>query len=106
MISLQGKTKYSESGVGVDRADQTFALDASFCPPPFFSAHTLVLHPYIYMLHKYFVSGWKHQISPHPHNFCFRGFMENNTHRCDGCILKSNEFFWRKRFTSLSAKMH
>jgi len=38
MISLQGKTKffkkrvgkYSESGVGVDRADQTFALDASF----------------------------------------------------------------------------
>ncbi len=38
MISLQGKTtffekhigKYSKSGVGVDRADQTFALDASF----------------------------------------------------------------------------
>jgi ribonucleoside-diphosphate reductase subunit M2 len=38
MISLQGKTKffekrvgeYSKSGVGVDKADQTFALDASF----------------------------------------------------------------------------
>ncbi len=38
MISLQGKTsffkkrvgEYSKSGVGVDRADQTFALDASF----------------------------------------------------------------------------
>jgi ribonucleotide reductase beta subunit family protein with ferritin-like domain len=38
MISLQGKTnffkkrvsKYSISGVGVDRADQTFVLDASF----------------------------------------------------------------------------
>jgi ribonucleoside-diphosphate reductase subunit M2 len=38
MISLQEKTnffekcvgKYSKSGVGVDRADQTFALDASF----------------------------------------------------------------------------
>ncbi len=37
-ISLQGKTnfcekrvgKYSKSGVGVDRADQSFALDASF----------------------------------------------------------------------------
>ncbi len=38
MISLQGKTnffekcigEYSKSGVGVDKADQTFALDASF----------------------------------------------------------------------------
>jgi ribonucleoside-diphosphate reductase subunit M2 len=38
MISLQGKTnffekrigEYSESGVGVNKADQTFALDASF----------------------------------------------------------------------------
>jgi hypothetical protein len=38
MISLQGKTnffekcvrEYAKSGVGVDRADQTFALDASF----------------------------------------------------------------------------
>jgi ribonucleoside-diphosphate reductase subunit M2 len=38
MVSLQGKTnffekrigEYSESGVGVDKADQTFALDASF----------------------------------------------------------------------------
>jgi hypothetical protein len=38
MVSLQGKTKffekrigeYSKSGVGVDSADQTFALDASF----------------------------------------------------------------------------
>ena len=38
MISLQGKTKFFEkrvgeyvkSGVGVDHADQTFALDASF----------------------------------------------------------------------------
>jgi hypothetical protein len=38
MISLQGKTnfsekrvgEYSKSGVGVDRADQTFALDISF----------------------------------------------------------------------------
>jgi len=38
MISLQGKTnffekcvgKYSKSGIGVDRADQTFTLDASF----------------------------------------------------------------------------
>jgi ribonucleoside-diphosphate reductase subunit M2 len=38
MISLKGKTnffdkrvgEYSKSGVGVDRADQTFALDASF----------------------------------------------------------------------------
>jgi ribonucleoside-diphosphate reductase subunit M2 len=37
-ISLQGKTnfvekrvgEYAKSGVGVDRADQTFALDASF----------------------------------------------------------------------------
>ena len=37
-ISLQGKTnffekrvgEYSKSGVGIDRADQTFALDASF----------------------------------------------------------------------------
>jgi hypothetical protein len=38
MISLQGKTnffekrigEYSKSRVGVDKADQTFALDASF----------------------------------------------------------------------------
>jgi ribonucleoside-diphosphate reductase subunit M2 len=38
MISLQGKTnffekrvgEYSKSGVGVDKADQTFALDTSF----------------------------------------------------------------------------
>jgi hypothetical protein len=38
MISLQGKTnffekrvgEYSKSEVGVDKADQTFALDASF----------------------------------------------------------------------------
>jgi ribonucleoside-diphosphate reductase subunit M2 len=38
MISLQGKThffgkrvgEYAKSGVGVDRADQTFALDVSF----------------------------------------------------------------------------
>jgi len=38
MISLQGEMnffeirfgEYSKSGVGVDRADQTFALDASF----------------------------------------------------------------------------
>jgi ribonucleoside-diphosphate reductase subunit M2 len=38
MISLQGKTnffekhvsEYSKSGVGVDKSDQTFALDASF----------------------------------------------------------------------------
>ena len=38
MISLQGKTnffkkrigEYSKSGVGVDKADQIFALDASF----------------------------------------------------------------------------
>jgi hypothetical protein len=38
MISLQGKTnflekcvgKYSISGVGIDRVNQTFALDASF----------------------------------------------------------------------------
>jgi ribonucleoside-diphosphate reductase subunit M2 len=38
MISLQGKTNffekrvgdYSKSGVGVDRVDQTFALDTSF----------------------------------------------------------------------------
>jgi hypothetical protein len=38
MISLQGKTdffekrvgEYSKSGVGVNRADQSFALDASF----------------------------------------------------------------------------
>jgi hypothetical protein len=38
MISLQGKSNffkkgvgdYSISGVGVDRADQTFVLDASF----------------------------------------------------------------------------
>jgi hypothetical protein len=38
MISLQGKTnffekrvgEYAKSGVGVDRADQTFAPDASF----------------------------------------------------------------------------
>ncbi len=37
-ISLQGKTnffeklvgEFSKSGVGVDRADQSFALDASF----------------------------------------------------------------------------
>ena len=37
-ISLQGKTnffekrvgEYSKSGVGIDRADQSFALDASF----------------------------------------------------------------------------
>jgi ribonucleoside-diphosphate reductase subunit M2 len=37
-ISLQGKTnffetrvgEYAKSGVGVDRADQTFALDTSF----------------------------------------------------------------------------
>ncbi len=37
-ISLQGKTnffekrvgEYSKSGVGIDRADQNFALDASF----------------------------------------------------------------------------
>jgi len=37
-ISLQGKTnffekrvgEYTKSGVGVDRVDQTFALDASF----------------------------------------------------------------------------
>jgi len=37
-ISLQGKTnlfekrigEYSKSGVGIDRADQTFALDVSF----------------------------------------------------------------------------
>ena len=59
-----------------------------FAEPPLFSAYTLVLHPCIYMLHKYFVSSWKHQTSPHPHNFCFRGFTENNTHRRDGCILK------------------
>jgi hypothetical protein len=38
MISLQGKTnffekrvgKYAKSGIGVDRADQSFALNASF----------------------------------------------------------------------------
>jgi len=38
MISLQGKMnffekrigEFSKSGVGVDKADQTFALDASF----------------------------------------------------------------------------
>ena len=60
MISLQGETnffekrvgEYLKSGVGVDKADQIFALDTSFWPP-LFSAHTLVLHPYtyIYMLH-------------------------------------------------------
>jgi ribonucleoside-diphosphate reductase subunit M2 len=39
MISLQGKTnffekrvgEYSKSGIGVNRADKTFALDPSFC---------------------------------------------------------------------------
>ena len=38
MVSLQGKTnffekrvgEYSKSGIGVDKADETFALDTSF----------------------------------------------------------------------------
>ena len=42
---------------------------------------------------QYFVPGWNTRCPPHPHNFCFRGFTENNTHRRDGCLLKSNEFF-------------
>ena len=49
MISLQGKMdffekrvgEYSKFGVGVDKADQTFALDASFLTLP---AHTFILH--------------------------------------------------------------
>ena len=42
-------------------------------------------------------SQLEHQICPpHPHNICFRGFTENNTHRRDGCLLKSNEFFGKR----------
>ena len=75
MISLQGKTiffsekcveEYSKSEVGVDRADQTFALEASFgLPHP-----TLILHlPSVYMLHTTLLPDGTPAAPPHPHTF-------------------------------------
>ena len=101
MISLQeGKQffekcvgEYSKSRVEVGRADHTFALDASFWPPHL----TLILHlASVYMLHTTLFPVGTPIAPPHLHTFCFRGFMESNSHRCDGCSLKSNEFFGRR----------
>ena len=79
MISLQGKTnffeervgEYSKSGVGVDRANQTFALDASFqlltpnpSPSHFIS---LCLHVIMY----YSVPSWNTTCPSHPPTLCF-----------------------------------
>ena len=78
-ISLQGKTnffeksvgEYSKSGVGVDRADQTFARDASFWPP--LSISYLMLHV------TYFLFHLEHT---NPHTWCLlRLYRETITQR-------------------------
>ena len=97
-ISLQGKTnffekhvgEYSKSGVGVDRADQSFALDTSFWHP--FSI--LHLSPAPYMLHvTYFCSSWNTHI---PTLVASWGFTEKQLHKVWRMSLKSNEYFGRR----------
>ncbi len=114
IISLQGKTNFSEKcvgeyskfGVGVDTAHQTSTLDTSFRPPyPTFILH----HPLCLCYTQYSFPSWSWNTSclPHPHTFCFCGFTEINAYRRDGCSLKlkSNEFFWREGLTPLPAQM-
>ncbi len=79
-ISLQGKTnffekrvgEYSKSGVGIDRADQSFALDASF-----WDANEMMT-PYILHI-TYFCSGQNTHI---PTLVAPRGFTERQHIEC------------------------
>ena len=67
MISLQEKPNFFEKR---NRADQTFALDASFWPSP---PHSYFISLCIHATY-HFVPSWNTSCPPLPHTFCFRGF--------------------------------
>ncbi len=83
-ISLQGKTnffekrvgEYSISGVGVDRADQTFALNASFWPPLASPHPTFIIHLSLSTCYTPLCSQLEHQLSPPFPHLCFQGFTK------------------------------
>ena len=87
-ISLQGKTnffekwvgEYSKSGVGIDRADQSFALDTSFWDE-WNDKNVQLKH---YFLKKHY---------PLHHMCSLRGFMKLNGKHADmEVIVRSNDF--------------
>jgi len=83
-ISLQGKTnffekrvgEYSKSGIGVDRANQIFALNTSFWPPLYFIPHHLPA-----CLHIFVPVGTQ----TFPHLLYPEALQGNNYTECDKC---------------------
>jgi hypothetical protein len=86
MISLQGETdffekrikEYSISGVGVDRVNQTFALNSSF-PPPLTSPHPHIHNSSssIYMLHTTLFPVGTPIVPPHSHTFASKALRKH-----------------------------